>query len=46
MADILKEKLEERRKKGKLLIPYLTFGYPDIPTFWIYTNLRRRRRMR
>ncbi|HOA98760.1 MAG TPA: tryptophan synthase subunit alpha [Candidatus Atribacteria bacterium] len=33
MADILKEKLEERRKKGKLLIPYLTFGYPDIPTF-------------
>ena len=33
MADILKEKLEERRKKGKLLIPYLTFGYHDIPTF-------------
>lgn len=33
MTDILKEKLEERRKRGKLLLPYLTFGYPDIPTF-------------
>ena len=33
MTDILKEKLEERGKRGKLFLPYLTFGYPDIPTF-------------
>lgn len=33
MTDLLREKLAERRKRGKLLLPYLTFGYPDIPTF-------------
>lgn len=31
--DSLQNILVERRKKGKLFVPYLTFGYPDIESF-------------
>ncbi len=31
--DPLREVLEEKRKKRKLFVPYLTFGYPDLETF-------------
>ncbi|MGQ9622367.1 MAG: tryptophan synthase subunit alpha [Candidatus Caldatribacteriaceae bacterium] len=31
--DPLREVLEEKRKRRKLFVPYLTFGYPDVESF-------------